>query len=350
MRERGTDLMLLSPSSDLAYLTGYHLSPSERLTCLALPVQGEPHLLVPELESPRARAAVPDIEIDAWSETEDPFRRLKQISGVGRRIAVADQMWARHLLALQEVFTGAQFAAASGVLRALRVRKDADEIRSLRQAAAAADRAYERLRAEVRFSGRPERDVARELGEILVEEGHQTVSFCIVASGPNAASPHHAAGERVIAGDELVVCDFGGLLDGYGSDITRTVYTGRLPPEPVRRVHDTVRRAQEAASSAVGIGVAAQEVDRAARRVIAEAGYAKAFVHRTGHGIGLDGHEDPYLVEGNAESLDTGMTFSIEPGVYLDGQFGVRLEDIFVLTSSGLEPLNVVDHSLAPVR
>lgn len=344
------DAMLLSPSSDLTYLSGYRVSPSERLTCLVLSADGGPTLLVPELEEPRARTAVSDLAMETWSETEDPFARVRQLAGTVRRVAVADQMWAAHLLSLERAFGGVEFVAASAVLRPLRARKDAEEIRFLAEAAAAADRAYERLRGEMRLSGRTERDVARELGDLLIAEGHESVAFCIVASGPNSSSPHHASGDRVIGDEDVIVCDFGGLHGGYGSDITRTVHTGGTPPDEVRRVHDVVRRAQEAAIAAARVGVPAQDVDRAARRVIAEAGYGPAFVHRTGHGIGLDGHEHPYLVEGNDEILEGGMTFSIEPGIYLDGGFGIRIEDIFALRPDGIDPLNAVDRSLAAVR
>ncbi len=351
MRELGIDALLLTPSSDLTYLTDYRIWPSERLTCLVLPVEGEPRLVLPTLEAPRARARVRDVRLSTWGETDDPLALVDQLVGGARRLAVADQMWATFVLRLERRVRGAELVAASEVLRPLRMRKDAAEVEALRAVGAAADRAFARLVSDVRFAGRREREVGEDLGRILREEAHEIVSFTIVGSGPNGASPHHETGERVLAPGDVVVCDFGGTREAYCSDITRTVFVGPgEPPEEVRRVHDVVRRAQEAGYAAAREGVPAQDVDRAARRVIADAGYGDAFVHRVGHGIGLDGHEHPYLVEGNAEPLESGMTFSIEPGIYLAGKFGVRIEDIVALTPSGPEPLNRADRSLIAVR
>lgn len=351
LRSLDVDALILSPSSDLAYLSGYRVSPSERLSCLVLLADGEDRLVVPGLEAPRATAAVADLAFAVWQETEDPFALVARLLGPARRLALADQMWATFVLNLMRAFPDAELVAASEVLRPLRMRKDEGELKALREVAAAADRADARLLTEVRFTGRRERDVAADLATILREEGHETVSFNIVASGPNGASPHHETGDRVIAEGDVVVCDFGGTREGYCSDITRAVFVGDgEPPAEVRRVFDVVRRAQEAGYAAARIGVPAQEVDRAARRVIVDAGYGAAFLHRTGHGIGLDGHEHPYLVEGNAEPLEAGMTFSIEPGIYLAGKFGARIEDIVALTPAGPEPLNRVDRALARVR
>ena len=352
LRERAIDALLLTPSSDLLYLSGYGISASERLTCLVLTASGEARLVVPALEAPRASAALDDVALVTWGETDDPMALVRElVPGVARRLALADQMWAAFVLRFARAFPGAELLPASDVLRPLRVRKDETELAALRDAGAAADRAFERLAREVRFAGRREREVARELDAILLEEGHDGVRFDIVASGPNGASPHHETGDRVIADGDVVVCDFGGAVRGYGSDITRTVFVGSAAiPEEVRRVHDAVRRAQKAGYAAARAGVAAQEVDRAARRVIAEAGYGASFLHRTGHGIGLDGHEHPYLVEGNAEPLEPSMAFSIEPGIYLAGKFGVRLEDIAALTPRGAEPYNRVDRGLTRVR
>jgi Xaa-Pro aminopeptidase len=350
LRSEGLDALVATPSSDLFYLTGYSLSPSERLTSLVLPVDGEAVLLVPGLEERRALAAVRDVRIVTWEETEDPISFLCELLARAERIALADQTWAVFLLRIQAALPRLAAVPGSSILRELRVRKDEAEIADLREVAAAADRAYERLRREVRFAGRQENEVGRDLAELLRAEGHDAVSFCIVASGPNGASPHHETSSRTIAEGDTVVCDFGGLRAGYASDITRTVFVGDTPPEEVRRVHDVVRRAQQAAYATARPGVPAEEVDRAARQVIAAAGYGEAFLHRTGHGIGLDGHEHPYLVEGNGEPLEVGMVFSIEPGIYLARRFGVRVEDIVALASDGPEPLNTAEHSLALVR
>jgi D-alanyl-D-alanine dipeptidase len=229
----------------------------------------------------------------------------------------------------------------------LRIRKDPGELDLLTETAHDADRAFATLVGE-RFAGRTEREVAGALTAHLQEEGIDGVAFCIVASGPNGASPHHEPGERRIEPGDAVVLDFGGRVGGYCSDITRTVSVGE-PAAEVAKVHAIVREAQEAGFRAAGPGVPAEEVDRAARRVIEDAGYGHAFIHRTGHGIGLEEHEHPYIVEGNAEALESGMCFSIEPGIYLEGGFGIRIEDIVALTEDGAVRLNEAPHELLVV-
>ncbi|HZP96688.1 MAG TPA: aminopeptidase P family protein [Candidatus Limnocylindria bacterium] len=349
LRERGIAALLLAPGSDLTYLTGYRIFSTERLTCLVLPADGEATLVLPELESPRATVAAPDVAQRTWGETDDPYAIAASLVAGRGAVAVSDQMWALFTLRLQQELAGRRFLLASTVTRELRVRKDAAEREALRAVSAAADRAYARV-LERPFAGRRERDVAADLAELLREEGHDEVTFTIVASGPNGASPHHETGERVIGAGEAIVCDFGGSRASYCSDITRTVHVG-APDAETARVHDTVRRAQEAGYAAARAGAAAGSVDAAARRVIDEAGYGKYFIHRTGHGIGLDGHEHPYLVSGNTERLEPGMAFSIEPGIYLPGRFGVRIEDIAMIGDDGdAEPLNRADHALAIVR
>jgi D-alanyl-D-alanine dipeptidase len=228
------------------------------------------------------------------------------------------------------------------------MRKDAGERDALRAVSASADRAYRRV-LECTFAGRSEREIAADLAGLLKQEGHDEVTFTIVASGPNGASPHHATGDRRITPGDAIVLDFGGTREWYCSDITRTVSVSAASAE-LTKVHDVVRHAQEAGYAATREGASAQSVDAAARRVIDEAGYGKFFIHRTGHGIGLDGHEHPYLVSGNADPLESGMAFSIEPGIYIPGRFGVRIEDIALLGDDGVaEPLNTADHALARV-
>jgi D-alanyl-D-alanine dipeptidase len=305
--------------------------------------------VVPALEEPRARTAAPDLELVTWEETDDPYRRAaERVSGRGA-IGLADQMWAAFVLRLQPLLEGRDFRPASSVLRQLRMRKDEREIASLRAVAGQADRAFTRIR-EHAFGGRTEREIGADLADALREAGHETIAFTIVASGPNGASPHHETGARTIAGGEPVVLDFGGTYEGYCSDITRTVHVGAAVDAEIQRVHDVVRRAQEAGYAAARTGVPAESVDAAARKVIGDAGYGEFFVHRTGHGIGLDGHEHPYLVSGNREPLEEGMAFSIEPGIYLPGRFGIRIEDIAYIAPDGrAEPLNRADHGLAIV-
>ena len=349
LHERGAAALLLSPGSDLAYLSGYRVFTSERLTCLVLPADGVPTLVVPELESPRARTAAPDIAQRTWGETDDPYALVASLVAGSGDLLVADQMWALFTLHLQEALGGRGFGLATTLTRELRMRKDPGELEALRAASASADRAYARvLGAE--FAGRREREIAADLATLLRDEGHEEVGFTIVASGPNGASPHHQTGERVVARGEAIVLDFGGTRAWYCSDITRTVVAG--PPDAeTTKVHDTVWRAQEAGYAAAKTGAICESVDAAARKVIDDAGYGKYFIHRTGHGIGLDGHEHPYLVAGNAERLEPGMAFSIEPGIYLPGKFGVRIEDIAIIGGDGrAEPLNRADHALASVK
>ena len=347
----GVAALLLSPGSDLTYLSGYRIFSSERLTCLVLANDGTSTLVVPELESPRAIAAAPDLTPVTWGETADPYALVASlIPGGSGAIGVSDQMWASFALGLQRALPGREFRLASEITRELRMRKDPAELDALRAVSAAADRAFGRA-LDLEFEGRTERQVGADLAALLRDEGHDEVMFTIVAAGEDGASPHHQTGHRVIRNGDTVVLDFGGTRAGYGSDITRTVQVGGRPTAAAVQVHDVVRRAQEAGYAAARTGATAQSVDAAARAVIAEAGYGDFFIHRLGHGIGLDGHEHPYLVSGNEQVLEPGMAFSLEPGVYLPGRFGVRIEDIAIVGPDGrCEGLNQADRALATVR
>ena len=349
LRKRGFAALLASPSADLFYLAGYQMFPSERLTCLVLDRDGKATIVCPELEAPRAAVAAPDIERSTWGETDDPYTVVASLVRGSGTVAVADQMWAEFLLKLQAALPDRAFAVASPITRGLRMRKDAAEMEALRLVSESADRAYAQVLKRP-FAGRTEREIGAELAELLRAEGHDEVGFTIVASGANGASPHHETGDRRIAQGDTVVLDFGGAMRGYRSDITRTVHVGGTVGREEQKVHDTVRRAQEAGYAAARKDASAESVDVAARRVIDDAGYGKFFIHRTGHGIGLDGHEHPYLVRGNREMLEPGMAFSIEPGIYLPGRFGVRIEDIAVIDADGsARPLNRADHAFASV-
>jgi Xaa-Pro aminopeptidase len=350
MTEAGVDALLLSIGADLPWLTGYEAMPLERLTMLVLPADGDATLVVPRLEEPRVEPRPDLFAVRAWDETEDPVAIVAALVGTRTPLAVSDRTWATFVLALQAALPRARWLPASVVTGPLRAVKDAEEVDALRRAAAAADRVANQLVAgEIGLIGRTEAEVARDIGDRLVAEGHQRVNFAIVASGPNSASPHHEAAGRTIEAGEAVVCDFGGTLDGYCSDITRTVFTGP-PPAEFDDLYRVLRDAQAMAVDAAVVGTACQDVDRVARRHIVTAGYGPYFVHRTGHGIGRDEHEDPYLVTGNAAPLTAGHAFSVEPGIYLPGRFGARIEDIVVATAAGPEPLNRVDHSLAVVE
>jgi Xaa-Pro aminopeptidase len=359
----GAAALLLGIGADLRYLTGYATHPLERLTMLVLPAAGSPALVAPRLEamaaaaSPAAVAGL--VEVLPWDETDDPYALVASWLGDGAgaettgRLLVDPGLWALHLLALQGILPGRSFGLATEVTRELRMVKDAGEIERLRLAANAADRVVMQIAAG-HLIGRTEADVSREVRERLVREGHEAASFAIVASGPNSASPHHRAGERTIQPGDPIVLDIGGTLDGYGSDISRTLWvTGGDPvhrPSPeFLAIFDIVRRAQAAATAAVRPGVECGQLDEVARGIIRDGGHGEAFIHRLGHGIGLDAHEEPYLVSGNAERVRPGYAFSIEPGIYLAGRFGVRIEDIVVCGEGGPDVLNEAPRELLVV-
>ncbi|MFD5573842.1 aminopeptidase P family protein [Streptomyces cadmiisoli] len=342
--------LLVAPGPDLVWLTGYAPTAiTERLTVLILAAGQDPVLVVPTLEAPDAAKApgAPALTLRDWTDGKDPYATAAALLDAAGRLGVSDNTWAMHLLGLQNALPGSSYASFTEALPMLRAVKDAAELELLAAAGAAADQAFEEIRT-VRFAGRRESDLARDLAGLLRRSGHQQVDFTIVASGPNGADPHHEVGDRVIEPGDMVVLDFGGLKDGYGSDTSRTVHVGE-PTEEERRVHDLVREAQEAGFRAVRPGVACQEVDRAARAVIAGAGYGEYFIHRTGHGIGVTTHEPPYMIEGEEQPLVPGMCFSVEPGIYLPGRFGVRIEDIVTVTEDGGRRLNDTTRELVIV-
>lgn len=350
MAELGVDALLLSLGADLPWLTGYEAMPLERLTMLVLPADDAPTLVVPRLEAPRVEPDGELFTVRPWDETEDPVALVGNLVGSRRSLAISDRTWASFVLELQALLPAARFSVASTVTAPLRAVKDPEEVAALRRAAGAADRvATQLVNGDIPLAGRTEAEVSREIARRLVTEGHQRVNFAIVGSGPNSASPHHSAGERVIAAGESVVCDFGGAFDGYCSDITRTVFTGP-PPSEFRDLYAVLETAQAAAVEAATVGTPCEDVDGVARRLIEEGGYGPQFIHRTGHGIGLEEHEDPYLVGGNCEPLAPGHAFSVEPGIYVEGRWGARIEDIVVAAEAGPEALNRVDHGLAVVE
>ena len=358
--EGGFAAVLVGVGADMRYLAGYGAMPLERLTMLVIPTTGEPALIAPRLEATPARSCPPTaagfLPVVTWDESDDPHglvaRMVGQAAGDSKplRIAVSDDLPARHLIRLQERLPDASFELASPILGRLRIVKDPDEIALLTEAAHAADRVVAQI-AGGRLIGRTEADVAREVRERLVAEGHEAAHFAIVGSGPNSASPHHEASERVIAAGEPIVLDIGGTIDGYGSDITRTLWvTGgdpaKGPDERFRHLFAVLQGAQAAATAAVRPGISAEAVDAAARRPIEAEGYGEAFFHRTGHGIGLEGHEEPYIIAGNTEPLQPGMAFSVEPGIYLVDDYGARIEDIVVCGPDGPIVLNEAPREL----
>ncbi|HEX7491468.1 MAG TPA: Xaa-Pro peptidase family protein [Candidatus Limnocylindrales bacterium] len=352
--ERAFGALLIGVGPDLRYLTGFVGEPMERLTLLVVPAKGQVSFVVPRLEAAKAQATPPaaagQAEVVPFEETDDAFaltaRLLAATSSTvqgSRPIGLSDRLWAMHVLGLQRALPDLRFEPASTVLRDLRQVKDADELRLLRLAAQAADRTVDAIAAG-RLVGRTENEIGREIRGRLIDEGHDLADFAIVGSGPNGASPHHDASERLIRAGEPVVLDLGGILAGYLSDTTRTIWVagqaGHEPDPEFHRVYDLVREAQARATAAVKPGVSAESIDTAARLTIASAGYGDYFTHRTGHGIGLEVHEDPYIVAGNATPLRAGMAFSVEPGIYLPGRWGVRLENIVACTEDGVEVLN----------
>jgi Xaa-Pro aminopeptidase len=358
MGEVGVDVLLLSVGPDLPWLTGYEAMPLERLTMLVVPRDGDATLVVPRLEAPRVVERPEVFSVRTWDETDDPIDIVVGLVGGdgADALAIGDRTWARFLVDLQSVLPSARWRRASEVTGPLRAAKDDAEVEALRRAAAAADRVAAELHAgALPLVGRTEADVSADIGRRLLAEGHHRVNFAIVAAGENAASPHHEPGGRVIRAGEVVLCDFGGTMHdelgvGYCSDITRCVWTGGVePPAEAAEVYAVLHEAQRAACSAAVVGTPCEDVDAVARRRIADAGWGAAFVHRTGHGIGIEEHEDPYVVAGNRTPLAPGHAFSVEPGIYLSGRFGFRLEDIVVASEAGPEELNRADHALVVV-
>ncbi|MGH9273416.1 MAG: M24 family metallopeptidase [Acidimicrobiales bacterium] len=352
MADLGVDTVLLSVGPDLPYLTGYEAMPLERLTMLVLPADGDATLVVPRLEAPRVVEHPDQFTVCPWGETEDPIAIVAGLVGAAGSVAIGDRTWARFVVDLQGALPSASWSKASQVLGPLRARKDPAEVAALRRAGAAVDRIATELQAgAIDLVGRTEAQVSAELGRRILAEGHHRVNFAIVAAGANAASPHHEPGERVIAEGEVVLCDFGGTLlgedgVGYCSDITRCVFLGEPEPD-VAEAYAVLLDAQQAAVAAAVVGTPCEEVDATARRTITDAGWGEQFIHRTGHGIGMEEHEDPYIVSGNATLLAPGHAFSIEPGIYVEGRFGFRLEDIVVASDAGPDSLNRADHDLA---
>jgi len=349
MGERGIEALLVSVGRDLPYLAGYEAMPLERVTMLVVLPDGEATLVVPGLEAARVTPMPGAFSVLPWGETDDPIAMIADLLGPRRSVAVGDQMWARFLVELLARVPDLRMVRAVDVVGELRILKDEAEIDALAAAASAVDGIATDLQAgRIPLIGRSEAEVSADLSRRILEAGHDRVNFAIVAAGENAASPHHHPGPRVIERGDIVLCDFGGTMNGYCSDITRCVSIGTPDPE-VAEAWEVLRAAQQASVESATVGTACQEVDRAARRVITEAGFGEFFIHRTGHGIGMEEHEDPYMVEGNTSALSAGHAFSVEPGIYVPGRWGMRLEDIVVATDAGPRRLNTADHGLAVI-
>jgi Xaa-Pro aminopeptidase len=364
--EHGLTAMLVGVGPELEWLTGYAAVGHERLNLLVIPSRGEPVFLGPRLELEAARQAPGlaggGVRLETWSETEDPYPRVPALIGSGATagsdasagvaLLLGDGLRAAFVLGLQRVLPGASWGLASSVLADLRRTKDVEELAQMREAASAADRVVAAV-STGRLVGRTEADVAREVRERLVDEGHDTAEFAIVASGPHSASPHHEPGGRVIGAGEPLLLDIGGRHRGYCSDTTRTVWIaaqdGTAPDGEFVAIHRLVEEAQAAARGAVRPGVRYADLDAVARDHIATGGFGERFIHRLGHGIGLEVHEEPYVVSTNADRLRVGDTFSIEPGIYVEGRYGVRIEDVMVVTAQGGMSLNETERGLRVV-
>ncbi|SNS30184.1 Xaa-Pro aminopeptidase [Geodermatophilus saharensis] len=344
----GVDVVVLTPGSDLRYLCGYHAHAMERLTALVVPRSGEPLLVVPRLEAPMVDASPAGtlgLDLVAWDETDDPFavvarETTARLGAAPARVAVGARTWAEHALGVHRALPGSALELATPVLDRLRMVKTPAEVEELAAAGAAIDRVHARMGEWLRV-GRTEAEVGADIAAAILAEGHVAVDFTIVGSGPNGASPHHELSDRVVGAGDVVVVDIGGeTATGYRSDCTRTYAVGEEPGAEVAEWYAVLQDAQQAAVAAVRPGVTAEQVDAAARDRIAAAGWGEHFIHRTGHGIGLDTHEAPYIVAGNDLPLEAGMAFSVEPGIYLAGRAGARIEDIVVCTDEGVRALN----------
>ena len=354
--------LVVTPGYDMRYLTGSRAQTFERLTALVVPASGgqersdsgfvgaKPTVVLPRLELAALReSAVGDLGLNVqdWVDGENPYDLVALALGGHARVAVTDSMPALHLLPLTEVL-GATPVLATGVMAALRMIKDPEEIAALQRAGAAIDRVHARVPEFLR-AGRTEADVAADITEAIVAEGHSGAAFVIVGSGPHGADPHHECSDRELQPGDIVVVDIGGPVEpGYNSDCTRTYSLGQPSAEVAER-YAVLQRAQAAAVAAVRPGITAEQVDAAARDLLADAGLGEYFVHRTGHGIGLSVHEEPYIVAGNDQRLAEGMAFSVEPGIYLPGRWGARIEDIVIVTADGAQSVNTRPHDLIVV-
>ncbi len=348
----GADALVVRGGSDLFYLAGYHASSMERITAfVARPGETTvPDLFVPQIEVALVPSAPDLYRVTGWTDDHDPLDFIADAIDGSTMVLVSDELWAHHLLGLQRRMPQTRFASLSDSLGGLRSVKNDDEMQRLQVVGGLANRVAAQLQAgEIPLIGRTEIEIAEDISARLLAVGHETVEFCIVASGPNSASPHHHPTSRVVQPSEMVLCDFGGRHNGYCSDITRCVWTGPIPDD-VAATWDTLQKAQQAAVDHARPGATFESVDAAARDVIADAGFGDYFIHRLGHGIGTEVHEQPYVKSGNEDVVVSGHAFSIEPGIYIDGKWGMRLEDIVVIVDGGAIRCSTTDHRLVMVQ
>jgi len=345
LRDAGAAGTVLFPGSNLRYVTGFAGDPGERYLLCLLPAEGDPAFVAPALYGEQLRAETWLSDVRTYADDEDPRGLLRTTAtdlDLARGHLLLDPaMHARFVFGLRGALPDATFGLAESLFGRLRARKDETELDALRRAAALTDGVVEEIRA-LDAVGSTERDLADEIEAALTAAGGEELAFeVVVAAGGNGARPHHSPSDRVIEAGDPVVLDFGARVEGYPSDQTRTVVYGDADPsEAFQEAFEAVRDAHRAGVEAVEPGIEAGTVDRAARSVLEDRGYGEAFIHRTGHGVGLDVHEEPYIVAGSDRELKPGTVFSVEPGVYLGGEFGVRIEDLVAVTADGCERLN----------
>jgi Xaa-Pro aminopeptidase len=340
LREEGISAYLAQTPVSMGYLHGFWEDAHERFMSLGVAADGRVKLICPALSETQARK-VGIQDIDVWSDGEDPLSHFRKLAAEwnlgGAAIAVDAEMPARMLLSLQSELPDAKFLNGAAILGQLRRVKEEAELTRMREAAAIADQAFDEVLPQIRI-GQTEREVSKLLSDAMERRGGKT-SFSIVAVGANSAEPHHLNDDTPVALGEVLLMDFGCEWHGYQSDITRTVFVGKAPAD-VQEIYGLVYAAHQAGRAAIWPGATGAEIDAAARRVIGHAGYGAYFFHRLGHGIGLQGHEAPDMASYNHEPVEPGNCFSIEPGIYLAGRFGVRIENIVAVTADGYRSLN----------
>ncbi len=350
MKATDTDLVAISPGSHMDWLLGFHPHPDER-PCLLLVGKEKETFLMPVLNAEGTREST-DISFHTWADAVGPAEALSsaldEIAAKATKLVALDEtMRADFALLLLGALPDAKHTFTAETIGALRMRKDAAEYKALKMNASIADRAMQKAFSTLK-PGMTELELAGAIKEHFSSEG-ATPQFWIVGGGGNGAFPHHQTGGRKLEEGDAVVIDIGGRKGGFPSDITRMAVVGR-PPEGYGQIHTIVEKAVQAALKVAKPGVMARDVDAAARNVIADAGYGEYFVHRTGHGLGIDIHEPPYITSASETILEEGMVFSIEPGIYIPGRFGIRLEEIVILRENGPEILSGLPRDLHVAR
>jgi len=343
MKSHGVQAAVFTPSTDYRYLTGSKKQPGQRVTALALTPE-RTMLMLPGFEAGNEKELAREMELVPYTDLDDPAKLLASLLPADGTTAVGHDIRAGFLLALQSRLPQIQWRSADFLLTPIRRKKDAEEIRIIETAQHMAERALSRLVAQP-LVGKTEQEIASILKKLRLEEGFDAVGDGIVASGPNTALPHHVNGSRTLQEGDVLMFDIGGTYEGYHADFTRTFAVGKIP-EGFAEIYQIVLEAHLAGKAAAKAGVPAAQVDQAARQVIEKRGYGPCFTHRLGHGIGLDIHEEPFITAASQLPLETGNVFSCEPGIYLPGRFGVRIEDLLVLEEDGVRSLNELGKEL----